>query len=264
MPASILRPAFTRVLIQQLEKGACIRLHGPEAQGRARLLDDLEALADHDLGMVRVDMAVFAKDFSALMHGLAAAIGSDEAPEDLSEWVEALKLQGGQWALVLDHYDALEAPDRDPRYDEGFFTTLQVFAFSPRLGLLVVADRPARAHIADMEAFAKSFDLDLEEMPLPPLSLRRLQEEFSRLAPDQPEGAAFATAAFSHPLPLEFLSFLAGKVNAAAPVARAGLHKSIPGWRNEFDRARGIDLPFEAGGQSGWRKVLSWFRRGNH
>lgn len=264
MPASILRPAFTRVLIQQLEKGACIRLHGPEAQGRARLLDDLEALADHDLGMVRVDMAIFAKDFSALMHGLAAAIGSDEAPEDLSEWVEALKLHGGQWALVLDHYDALDAPDRDPRFDEGFFTALQMFALTPRLGLLVVTDEPGRAHIADMEAFAQSFDLDLEEMPLPPLSLRRLQEEFARLAPDQPEGAAFATAAFSHPLPLEFLGFLAEKVNAAAPVARPGLQKSIPGWRRTFDRAHGIDLPFETGGQSWWAKVVSWVRGENH
>ncbi len=255
---TLLRPTFTRRVWQRLQAGECLRLVGAEAQGRGRLVEDLRLLVPPGTGFVAVDLALFFHDYALLMQGLAAAIGSRIVPADLGEWVEAIRLHAGSWVLAFDHFEAVESPGADPLYDESFFTTLQLLALDARVSLLCVSDRAPKVSLADIEAFERSFDLELEVVTLPPLSLRRLEEEAERLlgAADFPS-AELAHAAFSHPITYPFLQYLAAEASKVSAAAKQPSKPLIDKWRELFDAQQGLPPIAKKETRSWWNQLLS-------
>ena len=107
---NFLRPVYTEYLFKQLQKQS-LNVSGAAGQGRERLLDDLQQLAQAENYLVlRADMRVYTHNHQGfvadLEKKLAAALGIEAGRSKLETLLEN-HAQGKTVCIFLHHFDVL-------------------------------------------------------------------------------------------------------------------------------------------------------------
>lgn len=234
-----------------------LNLVGSAEQGVDRLLEDLMGIGIQDQRFLLVDMREFRQDAQAFVRGISVALGAQEPVQDFDEWVDALQLHGGRLCLMLHHFDHIDRSEHGP-YGASFFTTLSRFFLIPSLSLLAVTAHPLVSRLTELEQFFSQADFEPDVYPLPPLSLKRMQEEITRQFPLWNPDMAVAMAIYSHPHAYLFLQYVLKRISSLGATSPNIGPKEMAEFRVHYDSAHGLTPPPSPEKVSWWNR---WFNR---
>ncbi|MEO0897992.1 MAG: hypothetical protein AAFY71_16405 [Bacteroidota bacterium] len=200
------RPVFTKRIMDRLLAGEVINLIGQDREGASRLLEDIQAASPEQVVILLADMNVYKEDYPAFLKALSDTLLLPETVVDFGEWVEALKLHGGQLILLLNHFDQVM-----DTYPKAFFADLNQFLLAPKLGMMVVTEKSLELDVKDIDAFFNLEQFQPEAVKLPPIGYKRILEEVNRKLPDLEEKTLLVNEAFAMQDKYGYLQFLLGK-----------------------------------------------------
>lgn len=139
-----LRPAMTRYIIQRLERGDSINLHGPPGLGKTRLLEDIRDGGIEGICVAFVSFRGYCGSYGGFCRAVAAAGGvTGKMPASISAVVQELTRTGKSVFLFIDDFQYLpENPDVDPRFDQRFIEVLNCIKNMSGISLLAVSLKP--------------------------------------------------------------------------------------------------------------------------
>lgn len=226
------RPVFTERILSRLKAGAVLNLVGTDYEGATRLLQDIQAANPDGIVTLLVDMEVYKEDYKGFFKAISESLGLPEPVQDMGEWIEALKMHGGQLFLFLNHFDCILDNEH---YPPEFFTQLNDFFLAPRLSLICVSTHPLEMDIKDMDSFSDQGQFQPEIYKLPPIGYKRLREELVRLQPNLEDWNSIASPIFAHKDTYGLLEFVGKHLADMREEDLPGAKKQVELWIREYD-----------------------------
>ena len=237
-----LRPTFTALVVQLLERGKSVNLIGAEGAGRERLLEDIRRIMPPDTVAI-VDLKSGRRSYDSLLDDLWRKLGKNgEKPVNLTALIEQCEQQSRQTFLCLHNFDALLGKtDNDAKYDKTFYDTLNFCRNRPNIALICVTQKPHDQSLVyvDGKVISNSW-LDLEQKPLPALTHSEIIGELERtIASDMPYLrhdnllGELVKRIQANPKPCDFLTFVADKF-ATKEDADLPFKQRLPRWEKAF------------------------------
>ncbi len=180
-----LRPELTRLVIQYLERGGSLNLHGPTGMGKTRLLEDIAGAGLEGARVVLVSFRGYSANYGGFCRAIAAAGGlSGETPGSMSAVVDELTRAGAPVFLLIDdlHYLA-ENPEIDPRFDLLFVEALNNIKNTPGVSLLTASLKPMGALTIFIKKKPTTSVLDLRPIEAASFTTREIRAELERRFP---------------------------------------------------------------------------------
>lgn len=115
----MLRPTFTRHIIQALQNGTAINLVGSDEMGRTRLLEDVVVHKPRGRVVLLVNIRTCVQDYAVFIRALCQQMEFDsEAITTLAAWVQVVEQDERKLILLLNEFDALlDNLELDPAFN---------------------------------------------------------------------------------------------------------------------------------------------------
>lgn len=238
-----LRPTFTALVAQLLERGKSVNLIGAEGAGRERLLEDIRRAAPPETVVVIVNLKNYRRSYDSLLDDVWRQLGKNgEKSANLTALIEQCEQQNRRIFLCLHNFDALLGKtDNDAKYDKTFYDALNFCRNRPNIALICVTQKPHDQSLVyvDGKIISNSW-LDLEQKPLPALTQSEIIDELERtIAPDMPYLrhdnllGDLVKRIQANPKSYDFLTFVADKF-AAKEDADSPIKQRLPRWEKAF------------------------------
>lgn len=180
-----LRPEMTRYIIQRLERGHSINLHGPPGLGKTRLLEDIRDGGIEGICVAFVSFRGYCASYGGFCRAVAAAGGvTGKTPAGMSAVVQELTETGKSVFLLIDDFQYLpENPDVDPRFDQRFIEALNCIKNMSGISLLAVSLKPLHTLTLFIKQKPVTSVLNLDPVEVTPLSNDEIHNELVRRFP---------------------------------------------------------------------------------
>jgi hypothetical protein len=162
-----LRPEFTRALTERLSEGDSINLISPHGQGRRRTIEDLRRCLPALMPVLRANLRDFPRSHTAMLTGLIAQAGL-AVTDSMKSLLDQLPQVADRTLIILHNFDELQ-PGKASGYDDAFFAALNGMRGRDGIALLCVSEQVPEAS-----------PLQVEALPLPPLTPEQLMAELAR------------------------------------------------------------------------------------
>ncbi|MBW2663340.1 MAG: ATP-binding protein [Deltaproteobacteria bacterium] len=180
-----LRPEMTRYIIQRLERGHSINLHGPPGLGKTRMLEDIRDGGIEGICVTFVSFRGYCASYGGFCRAVAAAGGvTGKTPDSMSTVVQELTRTGKSVFLLIDDFQYLpENPDVDPRFDQRFIEALNCIKNMSGISLLAVSLKPLHTLTLFIKQKPVTSVLNLDPVEVTPLSNDEIHNELVRRFP---------------------------------------------------------------------------------
>lgn len=180
-----LRPTMTRYIIQRLERGDSINLHGLPGVGKTRLLEDIRDSGIRGICIAVVSFRGYCASYDGFCRAVAAAGGIiEKTPVSMSAIVQELTKTGKPVFLLIDDFQYLpENPDVDPRFDQRFIEALNCIKNMSGISLLAVSLKPLHTLTLFIKQKPVTSVLNLDPVEVTPLSNDEIHNELVRRFP---------------------------------------------------------------------------------
>lgn len=224
-----LRPDYTEHVYKLLQKQS-LNVYGLQGQGRGRLLEDVQALAEADGHLLqRLDMKAYARSYEGFCEAFKAL------PEQETE---------KKVFLLLHHFDAiLDNAALGSGYGVDFFNLLNAFKNRGNCSLLCVTEKPYLQYRFYAEKIHNLSPLDLFVDELTALSFHELRTELRRwnLGLDEDDFSLLLQAVARHDKSYAFLDYVCNRIDANA-YRNLPFKQQLKRWGKDFksERRRGL------------------------
>ncbi len=193
-----LRPALTKLLIQRLERGDSLNIHGNSGIGKTRLLEDIKTAGLKDALVVHVSLKVYWKSRDGFFNALWRECGIyGETPGEFSEIIDRLKQENNRVFLLIDDFHYLfDNADIDAKYDQGFLDSINSVKNTAGVSLLAVTRKPANGSLIFIDKQPMTSSLNLQAIPVDSLSYSDMKRETARRFTDDLTGEQLEKLAF--------------------------------------------------------------------
>lgn len=237
-----LRPAFTRRLLRDLERGVSLNLVGESGRGRKRLLEDLSKAAPNNVQIFYADMGHYKGEYAGFIRELGRQAQNagllSSLPKDESDLFHALENSRKSIFLLLHNFDALfYGNDPDSHYDRRFFDNLNKLHSLQHISLVCVTRKPQNTYAVFTGKKTVPLWLNLQQEHLPLLKETEIRDEINRRLQRPDDQAVFflLKAVQGHAHCYDLLTSLCIRLQKGDD-PQLSAENRLRKWKYEFDR----------------------------